>query len=318
MGFFKNHLWLSTTFRISSTTSLEDILLYFCNVADVRIMTSDLEAAHYITSQPIAHGGLADIYCATLANGSKVAVKRLRQRLESENKELKRTARELDTWAKLDHPNILMLLGLAEYQGQLSMVSRWMELGSVVSFVKNFPNADRFSLCYELVTAVAYLHGVNVVHGDIKGVNALLDENGFLKLTDFGMSIMHDQAMRFSESDAGGGTTRWMAPELFAEEGVRCRETDVYAMGMTMMEIATGRVPFSEIRFGPAVTVAVSRDKRIPQVPELQTASASPKETHMLNIMLSCWKYQPLDRITAEMAQALMASLGPTFMNHGR
>ncbi|KAF8593479.1 kinase-like protein [Ceratobasidium sp. AG-I] len=148
-----------------------------------------------------------------------------------------------------------------------------------------------------------------LVHGDIKGVNALLDENGVLKLTDFGLSIMHDQAMRFSESDAGGGTMRWMAPELLTEEGVRCRETDVYAMGMTMMEIATGRVPFSEIRSGPAVAVAVSQGKRIPEVPELRTTPASPKSALILTLMLACWKYQPQDRITAEMAQVLASLL---------
>lgn len=52
-------------------------------------MTSDLEAAQDMTSQPVAHGGLADIYRGTLADGSQVAVKRLRQRPESDNKELK-------------------------------------------------------------------------------------------------------------------------------------------------------------------------------------------------------------------------------------
>ncbi|KAF8595145.1 hypothetical protein BDV93DRAFT_404873, partial [Ceratobasidium sp. AG-I] len=83
----------------------------------------------------VAHGGLADVYLAKLADGSQVAVKRLRQRPESNNKELKRTARELDTWSKLDHPNILKLFGLAQLHGSLSMVSPWMMYGNVVTVV---------------------------------------------------------------------------------------------------------------------------------------------------------------------------------------
>jgi serine/threonine protein kinase len=106
------------------------------------------------------------------------------------------------------------------------------------------------------------------VHGDIKGVclplsldvydaeafledNVLMTPDGFFKLTDFGLAVMHDSVMRFSETDPGGGTVRWMvsptpiytthhsiltqmvqAPELYRENGERCFETDVYALGM--------------------------------------------------------------------------------------
>lgn len=71
-------------------------------------------------------------------------------------------------------------------------------------------------------------------------------------------------------------------------------------------EIATGRVPFSEIRTGPAVTMAVSRDRRIPEVAELRTSPSSPKTAIMLSTMLSCWKYEAKDRITAEIAKVLV------------
>ncbi|KAF8595134.1 kinase-like protein [Ceratobasidium sp. AG-I] len=268
-------------------------------------MSSALDSAQSITSQPVAHGGLADIYRATLADGSTAAVKLLRQRPRSDNKELKRTARELHTWSKLDHQNILVLLGVAELRGKLCMVSPWMEYGDVVSALQQRPDLDRYILCAQLVDAVIYLHSVDTVHGDIKGVNVLLDESGQVKLTDFGLAIMHEQYMQFSETDPGGGTTRWMAPELFTEEGVRCRETDVYAMGMTMMEILTGRVPFSEIQAGHLLVKAVSQDKRIPEVPELG-GETSTKATVMLDTLHRCWAYRPNKRATALEVKALM------------
>ncbi|KAF8601055.1 kinase-like protein [Ceratobasidium sp. AG-I] len=309
MGFFITYPWLSASFKITSTTPLERILAYFRNLANVRVMTSALANAQEITSQPVAHGGLADIYRVTLVDGSQVAVKRLRQRPESGNKALKRTARELNTWAKLNHPNILKLLGLAELHEMLSMVSPWMECGNVVSAVKNRPTLDRFLLCAQLTDVVAYLHGAGVIHGDLKGENVLLDGGGNIKLTDFGLSIMHEQAMQFSETDPGGGTMRWMAPELLDETTGRCQEADVYAMGMTMMEIITGRIPFSEIKRGPGVIKAVTRDRRIPEVPELRTEPQSRRAALMLSVLLRCWAYKPRKRVTAEEAKTLMEQL---------
>ncbi|KAF8594158.1 kinase-like protein [Ceratobasidium sp. AG-I] len=308
--FFYRHPWLSTTFRISSSTPLDQILAYFRDVAGIPLITSELMRAKGISSQAIAQGGLADIYRATLEDGSQVAVKRLRQHPESNRKDLKRTARELDTWSKLDHPNILQLFGLAEFHGGLSMVSPWMEYGNVVSALSKWPTVDRYALCAQLVDAIAYLHGPEVaaIHGDIKGENVLIDGEGHVKLTDFGLAIMHDQSMRFSETDPGGGTIRWMAPELFMEEGARCRETDVYALGM---EIMTGRIPFSEIQFGPVVIKAVTQDRRIPDVSELQTIPLSPRATLILAILLRCWRYEPDKRITAEEIQTMMGFLGP-------
>jgi serine/threonine protein kinase len=112
------------------------------------------------------------------------------------------------------------------------------------------------------------------VHGDLKGVcilqsfeiehtdacpqdNVLVAADGTLKLTDFGLAVMHDSVMQFSETDPGGGTTRWMvclvyikniyssiltyifqAPELYRETGERCLETDVYALGMVSDSVA--------------------------------------------------------------------------------
>lgn len=275
-------------------------------------MTSNLQQAENLPKEPNARGGLADVYRMTLKNGPQVAVKSLHERPGSDSKILKRTARELDTWSNLDHQNILQLWGLAIFRDKLSMVSPWAEHGSVVAAIKERPDVDRYVLCTQLANAVAYLHSaeVGVIHGDIKGANVLLDEHDCIKLTDFGLAIMHEQSARFSETDPGGGTMRWMAPELFAETGVRCRETDIYALGMTMMEIITGRVPFSEIRSTPVVITAVSRDKRVPDVPELRADHQHPRETLMLGTLYWCWKYEPEARMTAAQVKMQMALLG--------
>jgi serine/threonine protein kinase len=97
---------------------------------------------------------------------------------------IQRTARELNAWSKLKHPNVLELLGLAQFHDCLAMVSPWMEYGSVMAVIQKSPHLDRYKMvsetsdvyqantrcltnkhlqCGQLVGAVAYLHGEKVV-----------------------------------------------------------------------------------------------------------------------------------------------------------
>ncbi|KAG8744379.1 hypothetical protein FRC10_010266 [Ceratobasidium sp. 414] len=246
---------------------------------------------------PVARGGLADVYRATRPNKEVIAIKSIRQ---IDEKQVKHTARELSTWVRLKHDNILELYGLAMFRGALSMVSPWMDHGSVNDALRNNPKLDPYQLCRQLAGVVKYLHDESVVHGDLKGDNLLMGADGTLKLTDFGLAIMHDKALEFSETDPGGGTIRWMAPELFVEGAQRCRETDVYAMGMTMLEMITRAPPFREIQsFGGAIILAVTRDKRTPDIPELEKKPISPRSYIMIGVLHRCWRHDPKERATA-------------------
>ncbi|KAG8719380.1 hypothetical protein FRC08_002979 [Ceratobasidium sp. 394] len=274
---------------------LPAVVQYLAKHSNITDLTDELSRSG-ITSYAIARGGYSDVYRATRSDGTILAIKCLRQH---DAKHVKHTARELNTWSKLKHENILELYGLALFQGCLAMVSPWMKFGSVGSVVKKWPDMDRYKLCYQLALVVDYLHQENVVHGDIKGDNVLVAEDGTLKLTDFGLAILHDEVLRFSQTDPGGGTCRWMAPELYKDDAQRCRETDVYAMGMTMLEIITGDIPFREIRSGHSVVLAVVHEKRTPEVPELQQEPVLPRAAIMYQVLKWCWGYTPSERPTA-------------------
>ncbi|QRW06105.1 Tyrosine kinase specific for activated [Ceratobasidium sp. AG-Ba] len=239
----------------------------------------------------------------TLTDSTQVAVKCLRQH---DPKHVKRTARELSIWSKLRHRNVLELQGLVVFQGCLAMVSPWMAYGSVNSVLKKWPNTKRFPL---LAHAIEFLHAEQVIHGDIKGDNLVMDKDGILKLTDFGLAIMNEAVLQFSHTDPGGGTNRWMAPELYGEDPQRSREADVYAMGMTMLEIITGDVPFREIKAGHMVGWAVARERRIPEVPELAADGASGQDTLVHSLLKWCWRYDPKQRPSARMVVSLLEPL---------
>ncbi|KAG9127555.1 hypothetical protein FRC07_012300 [Ceratobasidium sp. 392] len=206
------------------------------------------------------------------------------------------------------------------------MVSPWMENGSVNTLLKKHLNKDRYKLvriaylslpggethrakCRQLAFAIEYLRKEKVVHGDIKGDNVLVAQDGTLKVTDFGLSIMHDKAIEFSHTEPGGETLRWMAPELFTEDVQRSFEADIYAMGMTMLEIITGDVPFRELKAAHSVSWAIVKERRTPKVPELQTKPVTRQATIMLEVQRWCWEYDPMDRPTARQVASLVDGL---------
>ncbi|KAG9092276.1 hypothetical protein FRC06_000165 [Ceratobasidium sp. 370] len=78
------------------------------------------------------------------------------------------------------------------------MVSRWSTNGTLPQYVSSNPNADRLCLGHQVATALDYLHRIDVVHGDIKGANVLISNEGYAQLTDFGSSMLKHSTMQFT------------------------------------------------------------------------------------------------------------------------
>ncbi|KAG9074327.1 hypothetical protein FS749_014126, partial [Ceratobasidium sp. UAMH 11750] len=227
--FFRARPELSIVVNITSDTPIPTVVQYLAKHSSITDLTDELSYLLAVTPGAVASGGLSEVYRVARPDGTQLAIKCLKQH---DPKHAKRSARELNTWSKLKHQNVLELTGLAVFRGYLSMVSPWVEYGGVSSVVKKWPGVNRYLLCEQLAKAVEYLHKENVVHGDIKGDNLLVDSDGTAKLADFGLAITQDQVFQFTQTDPGGGTVRWMAPELYGDNPQRSRQTDVYAMGM--------------------------------------------------------------------------------------
>lgn len=288
--------------KITADTPLDVIVKYFTLVAQLRDLTAELNPG---STTLASYGGLGNVYRAALKDNTRVAIKCIRQDWSKlENKVTKYTAREIATWNKLVHPNILEFLGLALFQDQLVMVSPWMPYGNVVDFV-NQRGGNRCSLSLQLTSAVAYMHSLRVVHGDIKGANTLVSEDGVVKLADFGLTIVRDATLEISITNKGGGTVRWMAPELFLEESaVRSETADIYALGMTFLEIFTGHRPFRHTKNEVAVMSMVTRREGIKRPGELSVHTEH--GDHVWNILQQCWKWDPKERPSANQVKALL------------
>ncbi|KAF8593330.1 kinase-like protein [Ceratobasidium sp. AG-I] len=255
----------------------------------------------------VAGGSFGDIWTSEMDDGMKVAIKCLRFHTIAENgpKGLKRATREIYMWSKAKHPNVHELMGIMMFQERLGMVSMWMDNGNLRDYIRENPSVNRYRLCGQIAAGVSYLHGIDMVHGDIKAINILVSDDGVAKLSDFDHSILSGGTLAFSSTtNVGGGTLRWMAPELLTSiEGgnnppaTRNMQTDVYALGMTMLEVISGKIPYSE--YGHDMGVYRAIDRRNAPIRPKELFENSQQEDEIWVILLQCWDHDAAARPSA-------------------
>jgi len=194
----------------------------------------------------LGRGGFGEVYKGTLPIPGDIAVKRLSHDAEQG---MKQFVAEVVTMGSLQHKNLVPLLGYCRRKGELLLVSKYMEGGSVDQYLFHGDKpplswSQRVAILRDIASALCYLHtGASqvVLHRDIKASNVML--NGILQgfLGDFGMARFDDHGSNLSAT-AAVGTIGYMALEL-TSTGTSTR-TDVYAFGAFMLEVTCGRRPF--------------------------------------------------------------------------
>ncbi|KAJ7717958.1 kinase-like domain-containing protein [Mycena metata] len=240
-------------------------------------------------------GSFGDIFAANHQDKS-VALKRLRIFSAEDDENLrtrKKFGREALIWKNLDHDYVLPFLGVDSetFPGNLCMVSPWMEKGPVVSS-KGGPSERAIPvLMYEIAVGLQYLHSQNVVHGDLRGANILVDDQGHARLADFGLAVFADSPLAPTKR---GGSLRWMAPELLNPESCgleiwqRTFVSDIYAFSCVCLEMYTGKPPFSDIISEGEVLLKVIGGQR-PVCPPIVPMWCA-------DLIRKCWSQTPSDR----------------------
>ncbi|KAG8709742.1 hypothetical protein FRC09_000494 [Ceratobasidium sp. 395] len=223
-----------------------------------------------------------------MKNGTSVAIKCARHRVELEEnaRDLKFIAREIHAWSKCKHKNVLEILGLVEHRSRLATVSPWMSGGTLPEYVSRKPLVNRLNLCCHVAAGLAYLHQNDVVHGDLKGANALVSDKGVAKLADFGNTKLKEQSLRFTTRTSAVYSLRWAAPELLEQSPVS-PEADVYALGMTIYETTTGQVPYAD-KTDMAVVMDIMIHKRLPDWNDDIINGANDKQLFR-DLLNKCW-----------------------------
>ncbi|KIK95129.1 hypothetical protein PAXRUDRAFT_33151 [Paxillus rubicundulus Ve08.2h10] len=267
---------------------------------------------HRLGQYPVSGTGSMDIWEGLYLNQEKVAIKILRA-VHSTPKSLQRFKREVEIWNSVweidQGRHILPLYGFCQNDGPFPyVVSPWQQNGTADAYVALFPDADHRALIRGISIGINVLHTMNppIVHGDLKGANIVIDGAGNPLLADFGFSrIVEDiTGVAFTQSAGISNSQRWLAPELCFDKGKLTTAADVYAFGMTILQLMTHAMPWSTVRHTTQVIIQVASGKKPPR-PIDEATIARGLDDHLWEVMQKCWDEPDKRPIMAHLMQML-------------
>jgi formylglycine-generating enzyme required for sulfatase activity/tRNA A-37 threonylcarbamoyl transferase component Bud32 len=205
----------------------------------------------YHILEQLGEGGMAIVYKAydtRLETDVAVKVIRIENLAPSIlEKSLKRFEREAKSLARLTHPNIVKVIDYGEHEGKPYLVMTYLPGGTLKERLKNgaLPWRGAVQLISPIARALDYAHKQNLIHRDVKPSNILMTDSGQPMLTDFGVAKLFDldESTALTGTGMGIGTPEYMAPEQWT--GQSTPQTDVYALGLVLYEMVTGRKPYA-------------------------------------------------------------------------
>ncbi|CAE6434950.1 unnamed protein product [Rhizoctonia solani] len=150
----------------------------------------------------------------------------------------------------------------------------------------------------------------SLVHGDLKGANVLISDEGVPVLADFGNSLHPNQSMKFTETTSNNSlTVRWSAAEIITESGMHSKSSDVYALAMTIYEIFAGVIPYNGRREPTIIYLVVT--KREPPVRPEGIPTGRKAGDKLWGLLLRCWSFEPSARPGASKVAKFMKTVTP-------
>ncbi|MQL98063.1 hypothetical protein Taro_030757 [Colocasia esculenta] len=194
-------------------------------------------------------GASAKVYHARdVRSGHSVAVKCINKQRVVKGGLSPNVKREISIMRRLRHPHIVRLVEVLASRSKIYFVMEFAKGGELFSRVARgrFPE-DRARLYFQqLISAVGYCHAHGVFHRDLKPENILLDENGDLKVSDFGLSAVADQIKHDGLLHTLCGTPAYVAPEILAKKGYDGAKVDVWSCGVILFVLNAGYLPFND------------------------------------------------------------------------
>jgi serine/threonine-protein kinase len=228
----------------------------------------------YKIVRKLGAGGMANVYLAEDQElGRRVAIKILDDRHAADDSFIERFRREAKNAAGLSHPNIVSIYDRGEAEGTYYIAMEYLSGRSLKELiVSRGPTPVRIAIDYtrQTLAAIGYAHRHGIVHRDIKPHNVVVDSDGRLKVTDFG--IARSGASQMTEVGSIIGTAQYLSPEQAKGAPVDQR-SDLYSVGIVLYEMLTGKVPFTgdtplEIAMKHLSEVPVPPSELRPELPE--------------------------------------------------
>ncbi len=272
----------------------------------------------YEIIKSIGEGGMANVYLARdVILDRRVAIKILRGDLANDEKFIRRFQREALSASSLSHPNIVEMYDVGEDNGNYYIVMEYVEGKTLKQYLKKRANGrltvtEAIDIMLQLTDGIAHAHDSYIIHRDLKPQNIMIQDDGKIKITDFGISMALNST-QLTQTNSVMGSVHYLPPEQASGKGstIKC---DIYSMGILFYELLTGILPFKGEN---AVEIALKHMKEpLPSVRKQNPAVPQSVE----NIILKATAKNPKNRYNdvKEMHNDLKRAMDPDVMNQER
>ena len=209
------------------------------------------EVDNYKILEVIGRGGMGVVFKAMDMNLEKlVALKMIDPFLSRDENFLQRFKTEARALARLENQNIVGVYALRETEYGLFMVMEYVSAKTIAEWLKEkgrFNAPETIAIGSQIINAIRHAHKVGVIHRDIKPNNVLLNEDGTVKVMDFGLAkVIQEGGTQNTVTHAAAGTLYYMSPEQVKGLKNVDKRSDIYSIGMTLYEMLAGRTPFEK------------------------------------------------------------------------
>ncbi len=228
--------------------------------------TPGAQIDHYEIIRMLGHGGMNRVYLAKdVCDNQEVVLKFPNDDLIGNIAVFERYKREAEIGNRINHPNIQHLLNLGEARSEEYLVMEYIQGRTLRAVMEDstprlLPQQDAVRIALQICDALAYCHEHGIFHRDIKPENIMIQDDGNVKIIDFGVALL-EGARRVTWRGLSGtvGTPDYMSPEqLRGERGMAA--SDIYAIGVMLYEMLCGRTPFEGENVFAVMNQHVSQD----------------------------------------------------------
>jgi eukaryotic-like serine/threonine-protein kinase len=209
------------------------------------VADNTLVDSRYLIVRRIGSGGMADVYCAEDTHlGRQVALKVLHRRFAQDQEFVERFRREASAAAGLQHPNVVGVFDRGRHDGTYYIAMEHLPgrtLKEIVTTEAPLAQERVVDLGTQILQAAEFAHRHGVIHRDFKPHNVIMDDQGGVKVTDFG--IARAGASEMTETGSIMGTAQYLSPEQAQGHAVT-PASDLYSIGVMLYEMLAGRLPF--------------------------------------------------------------------------
>ncbi|HEY2012081.1 MAG TPA: serine/threonine-protein kinase, partial [Bryobacteraceae bacterium] len=209
-----------------------------------RFVPGTLLGGRYRIIALLGRGGMGEVYRATdLTLGQSVALKFLPEEAARDQRLLERFHGEVRVARQVSHPNVCRVYDIGEAEGMPFISMEYVDgedLASLLTRIGRLPADKAVETARKICAGLAAAHDRGIIHRDLKPHNIMLNKRGEVIIMDFGLAAIAGQ---LGAADSHSGTPAYMAPEQFKGGEVTTR-SDIYALGLVLYELFTGRRPF--------------------------------------------------------------------------